>query len=129
VFLEIYAVSEFYLEPHDHISVAGDLLKHEDCYALLRLCWNVEWFGGLEVILSWSAVPPTFDTVKGGKLSGFADELRLLEGDLSCLKATAVTDRCKQHLYDIQNATTHQAVLKSITCITGLVVFHISAPL
>lgn len=113
----------------DHISVAGDLLKNEDCFALLRLCWNVEWFGGLEVILSWSEVPPTFDTVKEGKLSGFADELRLLEGDLNCLNATAVTHRCKQHLYDIQNATTHQAVLKSLTCITGLVVFHILAPL
>jgi hypothetical protein len=116
------------LELLDHISVAGDLLKHEDCFALLRLCWNVEWFGGLEVILSWSEVPPTFDTVKEGKLSGFADELKLLEGDLSCLKATAVTHRCKQHLYDIQNATTHQAVLKSLTCITGLVVFHVFAP-
>jgi hypothetical protein len=40
-----------------------------------------------------------------------------------------VTHRCKRHLYDIQNATTHQAVLKSLTCITGLVVFRIFAPL
>jgi hypothetical protein len=102
-------------------------LKDEDCYALLRLCWNVEWFGGLEVVLSWSEVPPNFDTMKEGKLSLFAEELRLLERDLSCLKATAVAHRCKQHLYDIQNATTHQAVLKSVACISGLVVFNIFA--
>jgi hypothetical protein len=119
-----YAVHQICSELLDRISVAGDLLKNEDCYALLRLCWNVEWFGGLEVILGWSEVPPT----KGAKLSGFADELRLSEGDLSCLKATAVTHRCRLHLYDVQNATTHQAVFKSLACITGFVVFHIFAP-
>jgi hypothetical protein len=100
---------------------AGELLEHEGCYSLLRLCWNVEWFGGLDVVLSWSEVPPSV-AVNEEELSGFAQELRLLEGDLSCLKATAVAHRCKQHLYDIQNATTHQAVLKSLSCVTGLVV-------
>jgi hypothetical protein len=96
-------------------------LKHEGCYSLLRLCWNVEWFGGLEVVLNWSGVPPNA-AISEEKLYGFAQELRLLEGDLSCLKATAVAHRCRQHFYDIQNAATHTAVLKAVSCVTGLVV-------
>lgn len=100
---------------------AGELLKDEGCCSLLRLCWNVQWFGGVEVVLNWSEVPPNA-AISEDKLSGFACELRLLEGDLRCLKATAVARRCKQHFYDIQNATTHQAVLKAVNCVTGLVV-------
>jgi DNA polymerase III epsilon subunit-like protein len=80
----------------------------------------VEWFGGLEVVLNWSEVPPSA-AVSEEKLSGFACELRLLEQDLSCFKATAVAYRCKQHFYNIQNATTHQAVLKAVAYVTGFV--------
>jgi hypothetical protein len=100
---------------------AGDLLNDGGCSSLLRLCWNVEWFGGLEVVLNWSEVPPNV-AISEEELSGFAHELKLLEEDLNCFKATAVAHRCKQHFYSIQNATTHQAVLKAISCVTGLVV-------
>jgi hypothetical protein len=107
------------------ITVSGDLLKHEDCHALLRLCWNVEWFGGVEVVLSRSEVPPN-EAVNDKRLCGFAEELRLLAADLRCLKAAALDHRCRQHLCDIQNATTHQAVVESLACISGSVVLAAS---
>jgi hypothetical protein len=77
------------------------------------------------VVLSWSEAPSS-EAMNDEKQSGFARELRLLDADLRCLKAAALDRRCKQHLYDIQNATTHQAVVKSLTCITGLVVLDAS---
>ncbi|XP_021941770.1 rotatin isoform X2 [Zootermopsis nevadensis] len=109
---------------HTQHSEKRELLKDEGCCSLLRLCWNVQWFGGVEVVLNWSEVPPNA-AISEDKLSGFACELRLLEGDLRCLKATAVVRRCKQHFYDIQNATTHQAVLKAVNCVTGYLALHI----
>jgi hypothetical protein len=90
---------------------SGDLFKHDDCYAVLRLCWNVEWFGGLDAVLSGA--------VDDEAPSDCAQELRLLATDLGSLKAAAVDRRCGQLLCHIQNATTHQAVLQSVNCITG----------
>jgi hypothetical protein len=77
------------------------------------------------VVLSWPDVPSS-EAVNDKRLSGFAQKLRLLAADLRRLKAAALDHRCKQHLYDIQNATTHQAVAKSLACISGLVVLGAS---
>jgi hypothetical protein len=98
------------------VAVSGELFKHAECSALLRLRWNIEWFGGLDAVLGRPEVPSGDET-----LSGCAQELRLLAADLSCLKAAALDRRCLQCLYDIQNASTHQAVLQAINCITGSV--------
>jgi hypothetical protein len=77
------------------------------------------------VVLGWSEVPSS-EAMNDDKLGGFAEELRLLAGDLSGLKAAAVDRRCRQQLYDIQNATTHQAVVTSLSCISRSVLAHIA---
>ena len=78
----------------------------------------MEWFNGLEAILNWPAPPPNA-AVSADQLSEFSRELRLAEADLNCVKVTAMSYRCKQHMFDIQNATCHEAVMNSVSCLNG----------
>ncbi|KAJ9599098.1 hypothetical protein L9F63_010435, partial [Diploptera punctata] len=106
------------ISPHTLPPAKRELLKEEGCSSLLRLCWNVEWFNGLETVLNWPAPPPNA-AVSADQLSEFSRELRLTEADLNCLKITAMSHRCKQHLFDIQSANSHEAVTRSIICLYG----------
>ncbi|XP_069703739.1 rotatin isoform X2 [Periplaneta americana] len=106
--------------PHTEHSPKRELQKYEDCCSFLRLCWSVEWFGGLDVVLEWSSVPSSEE-----QSYEFANELKLSQEDLDCLKATAVSHRAKLCFYDVQNATTHSAVKKPLNSLTGYLALQI----
>ncbi|PSN54415.1 hypothetical protein C0J52_10976 [Blattella germanica] len=108
---------------HADSPVKRDLLENEACAPFLRLFWNIEWFGGLDVVLNWPTVPPN-GAVSAEQLTRFSSELRLTEEDLLSLKLTAISQRCKLLLFEVQNATSHLAVMKSLGTLTGHFILH-----
>nr|CAD7446421.1 unnamed protein product [Timema bartmani] len=82
---------------------------------MLRNSWNLEWFGILGQLLSWKSCVPVPDSSK---------DLMLLETDLDCLKATFIPNNIRRCLFNVQNATTHQAVISSLDELTGYITLH-----
>lgn len=82
----------------------------------MQVHWNLEWFGGFENVLKW-------DTVDENNCTGdFDDKLLLTNYGLLLLKNCSLEYCAKKYLIDIQNSTTHLAVLEAVTRLTRLLV-------
>nr|CAD7570235.1 unnamed protein product [Timema californicum] len=91
------------------------VLSDQRTHRMLRNSWNLEWFGSLGQLLSWKSCLPVPDSSK---------DLMLLETDLDCLKATFIPNNLRRCLFNVQNATTHQAVISSLDELTRYITLH-----
>lgn len=83
---------------------------------MLQVHWTLEWFGGVDQILKWESVEG-----EHRRCDNFDERLLLTEYGLMLLKNCSLERCCKKYLMDVQNATTHVAVLDGIARLTGLV--------
>lgn len=94
-----------HLEP----SVREALMIKENCAKLLRMYWTVEWFESLSDVLALDG-----NDLRDEVFSpGLPKDMKMTGSDLQSLKNGALSFSVKKRLYDIQNATTHEGVIKS----------------
>lgn len=100
------------------MNFSGLLMTDNWCRSTLRMHWNIEWFGGISELITWSQVP-AIAALSPQQLAEFSTDLRLTKEDLLALKASSVVHCCQKYLFDIENATTHLSVLESVRGIAG----------
>ncbi|XP_049956873.1 rotatin [Schistocerca serialis cubense] len=89
-------------ESHNRqLSLKGVLMQRGEFRKLLRLTWSSEWFGSIENLLKEK------DTLEELQELPFCSELKAKAFDMEEVQMSSFTV-CKQYMYDIQNATTHE---------------------
>lgn len=86
----------------------------------LRVFWCTEWYGGVDKVLRWPYVPDSPAT----NSEDFSSVLMMTSADLAILKASSPVQGCVSALYQIQNASSHRAVNKSLDSLNGYVKEH-----
>lgn len=82
----------------------------ENSAGLLRVYWNIEWFGSISQVLALNN-----EDLKKNIFSPFLPKDMLLRPeDLRSLKECSIGFGIKKMLFDVQNATTHETVITAL---------------
>ncbi|XP_056009232.1 rotatin-like isoform X2 [Ostrea edulis] len=100
--------------PHEvELPPDPDPIQTERSLEMLRVCWNVSWHGGMEKLQKYLA--RNNSTSKSDLFSEFSPRLQLSCIEKKIVQCSHLSEGIKQTLYNICNATSHNAVRSALS--------------
>lgn len=99
-------------------------MRKANCASLVRIYWSAQCFDGLPTVLALECEDLSDEIFS----PNCPDDMKLTRQDLISLKSSCLNLCLKQGLYNIQNATTHGAVIACIHKLHRFVEHFLSPP-